>query len=88
MKKLSITRARKELTSLPELLAEETRALAVTRRGEPVLAVMPWEHYEALLETLEVLADDELIPALRKSLREVAAGETYDWESVRAELVG
>ncbi len=81
-----MTQARHELTSLPERLAEEPGAVAVTRRGEPVLAILPWDLYESLLETLEVLSDDDLMTALRQSLKEAARGETIPWEKVKAEM--
>ena len=46
-KDIPMTEARHELTSLPERLAKEPGAIAVTRRGKPVLAVMPWDLYES-----------------------------------------
>ncbi len=84
--RLPITRVRDELTSLPERLADQPTAVAVTRRGEPVLAILPWDLYESLIETLEVLADDELTAALRSSLEEAERGDTIPWEAVRADL--
>ena len=42
-KDIPITEARHELTSLPERLADQDGAVAITRRGKPVLAIMPWE---------------------------------------------
>ena len=41
---MPLVEARKRLTSLPEELEHEGEidVLAVTRRGKPVLAVMPW----------------------------------------------
>ena len=83
---LSITRAREELSSLPDRLAREPGAVAVTRRGEPVLAILPWELYEALEETLEILADKELMGALRRSRMEAEDGEADPWDEVKAEL--
>ena len=85
-RQLPMTQARHELTSLPERLAEEPGAVAVTRRGEPVLAILPWDLYESLLETLEVLSDDDLMVALRQSLKEADRGEAIPWEKVKAEL--
>ncbi|MDP2937107.1 MAG: hypothetical protein Q8O86_11525 [Dehalococcoidia bacterium] len=51
----------RELTKLPERLEARPSNMAVTRRGKPVLAVMIWEDYEAILETLEVLSDEEAV---------------------------
>lgn len=85
-RRLPITRARHELTSLPERLAADPGAVAITRRGEPVLALLSWELYEALIETLDVLGDEDLMADLRRSLDEAQKGETLPWESVAAEF--
>jgi antitoxin YefM len=85
-RQLPITRARHELTLLPERLAADPGAIAITRRGEPVLALLPWELYESLVETLEVLADQDLMEALRQSLNEADSGELIPWETVESEL--
>lgn len=88
MPTLSISDARDRLTQLPDELANdpEHKTLAITRRGEKVLAVMPWELYEALMETLAVVGDPEAMAALRRSIDDVAAGRVQDAEDVFAEL--
>ena len=83
---MPITTARHEITSLPERLEKEPGAVAITRRGKPVLAMMPWEFYETLLETLEVLGDPELMEALQHSLQEIEAGQAMDWEDAKRTL--
>ncbi|MGH7273497.1 MAG: type II toxin-antitoxin system Phd/YefM family antitoxin [Nitrospiria bacterium] len=85
-KDIPITEARHELTSLPERLAKEPGAVAVTRRGKPVLAVMPWELYESIIETLEIMGDKDLMAALRKSIKEADEGKTIPWKTVKAKL--
>jgi prevent-host-death family protein len=83
---IPITTARHEITSLPERLEKDPGAVAITRRGKPVLAVMPWELYESLIETLEILGDSELMNALRQSIKEVEAGKGIPWEDAKREL--
>jgi PHD/YefM family antitoxin component YafN of YafNO toxin-antitoxin module len=85
---LSMMQARAKLTALPEEFQRnpETGAVTVTRRGKPVLAVMPWEMYDSITETLEVLSDEKLIRALRKSLQEARRGKTYSTAQVRKRL--
>jgi antitoxin YefM len=85
---MPIIEARQKLTTLPEILAEdpEMDAVAITRRGQPVLAVMPWALYEALVETLDVLGDEDLMQELRQSLREAEEGQLIPWERVKEEL--
>ncbi len=85
-KEIPITDARHELTSLPEQLAQEPSAVAVTRRGKPVLAILPWDLYEAILETLDILEDEDFITTLRQSIREAERGEGIPWERARQEL--
>jgi antitoxin YefM len=80
VKDIPITTARHELTTLPERLEKDPGAVTITRRGKPVLAVLPWEMYETLLETLEVLGDPELMETLRQSLQELKHGEAISWE--------
>ncbi|HDL52417.1 MAG TPA: type II toxin-antitoxin system Phd/YefM family antitoxin [Proteobacteria bacterium] len=85
---LSMVEARKLLTSLPEEFQREGNldAVAVTRRGKPVLAVMPWELYESITETLEVLADGKLSSVLRESIAQYRRGEAIPWEKAKGEL--
>lgn len=85
---LSIMEARAKLTALPEEFERnpETGAITVTRRGKPVLAVMPWELYDSLVETIEILGDPELMKALRKSLQDARKGRTYTTAEVRKSL--
>jgi prevent-host-death family protein len=84
---LSIAEAREQFTRLPERFDEEPDlTIQVTRHGKPVMVVLPWELYESITETLEVMADTELMAALRRSAREVAEGRTTDFETVKARL--
>jgi len=87
-KSIPIIEARNQLTRLPAQFEKEpqTGALAVTRRGKPVLALMSWELYESLVETLEILGDKELMKAFRKGVREIQAGKGIPWEKVKEDL--
>lgn len=83
---LTISEAREQLTSLPEELERQPGAVAVTRRGKPVLAVLPWDAYESLIETVEIMGDERLMSDLRQAIQEVSAGEAIDWEAALKEL--
>ena len=75
MTELTISEARKALLDLPEKLARTpARAVTITRRGQPVLAVLPWEFYESIIETLDILGDPEMVKALRESLEDLKRG--------------
>jgi antitoxin YefM len=78
--------ARRELTKLPEKLEANPITMAVTRRGKPVLAIMSWEDYESILETLEILSDDESLERLRSSINEVKEGKQILWQQAKIRL--
>jgi len=86
MKDLPITEARHELTSLPEKLSEAHETVTVTRRGKPVLAILPWEEYEALVETLDIMADEDLMASLRQGMRDIKQGKLIPWERAKRKL--
>jgi PHD/YefM family antitoxin component YafN of YafNO toxin-antitoxin module len=48
--------------------------VTITRRGRPVLAVIPWEFYESIVETLDMLSDPESVLALRESIEDLQRG--------------
>lgn len=87
-KELSTVDARRELTKLPEKLGANPATVAVTRRGKPVLAIMTWEDYQAILESLEILSDDKAVEQLRRSIQEVKEGKTIPWKVAKARLGG
>ena len=83
---IPMVEARRDLTKLPERLETSPATLAVTRRGKPVLAIMAWEDYEAILETLEVLSDEDAVKQLRRSIQDVEQGKILSWEKAKARL--
>ena len=87
MTQLTISEARKGFLDLPEKLARDpAHALCVTRRGRPELAVMPWDLYESIIETLDIFSEPELVTALRESIEELENGDLLTQEEVRARL--
>ena len=85
-KRMNITEARNKLTSLSDDLAKGEETLAITRRGKPVLALMPWEFYESLVETMEVMSDPELLQSFREGVRDIQEGRTKSLSDVKSEL--
>src|SRR6266702_843531 len=90
---LSISEAQRELTRLPEQFEEESEAVTVTRYGKPVMAILPYNTYKSLLETLEslietieILQDEELMSAFRESVKALQNGEMVDWADAKREL--
>jgi PHD/YefM family antitoxin component YafN of YafNO toxin-antitoxin module len=78
-KTLTISEAQREIIHLPKLLvAGKQRVVAVTCDGKPVLAILPYEAYKRLLETINALQDtiamcqdEEQMATLRNTLTEL-----------------
>ncbi len=79
---LSIEEARAQLSRVAHELEEsaEPRAIQVTRYGKPVLALLPWEFYDALIETLDIIGDPELWGELQESLKDLHQGRVVEWK--------
>jgi prevent-host-death family protein len=87
MTELTISEARKALLDLSEKLARTPdRVVTITRRGRPVLAMLPWEFYESIVETLETLSDPEVVTALRESLDDLARGRVVSQAEAKKRL--
>ena len=73
----SMKDAAEQLEKLPALLTHEGAApvVAVTRRGMPVLAVLPWDLYVGLLQSLASLPD-EAASAQIAGIRDLLADAT------------
>lgn len=85
MQKLNITEARKAFMKLSDK-TEGTQIIAVTKRNKEVMAVMSWDLYEGLLETMEILGDPELMGDIKQGMEEIESGKTYSIEESRRRL--
>ena len=85
-KEITTVNARRELTKLPEKLGANPATMAVTRRGKPVLAIMTWEDYQSILESLEILSDNDAVEQLRRSIKEVKEGKPIPWQQAKVRL--
>jgi len=77
------SQARSELTALVNDVERTQEHVVLTRNGRPSVVVMSMAEYEALQETLEVLADPGSLDDLGASERDAAQGRVADWEDVK-----
>jgi antitoxin YefM len=82
----TISKIREIITDLPERFEQEPKVVTVTRNGKPIMAILAWEMYESIMETLEVLGDVELIAAFRQGVKDLAEGRVSPWEEVKKDL--
>lgn len=84
-KKMTISEVRNRLSSLSTSL-KANHVVKVTRRDEPVLAIMRWDDYSGLLATMEILSDDEAVRQFRSGVADIKAGRVIPWEEARKQL--
>jgi len=86
MKQMNMAEARKKITKFEDEFTDEEKIISVTKHNKPILAVMPWEFYETLMETIEVISDQELLSQLKVSIKQLSKGETISWKKAKEEL--
>lgn len=82
---MPIAEARSKLTQLPEQLHNQD-TVTITSRGKPVLSVVPWELYESIVETLEIMGDESLMSMIRKGIKEYKQGKAIPWTKAKNRL--
>lgn len=86
MTTLAISEARKELNHLHKRLEREHEAIGITQNGKPIMAIMDWDFYETIMESLEVLGDENLLARIKQGLQEINAGKGIKWETAKKAL--
>lgn len=88
MTTISVAAARGSFSKLVEAAELHHERFEVTRNGNRVAVLLGADDYDALLETLAILSDDESLAAVRNGLAELQAGDTFSADDVRAAMVG
>ncbi|MBI2335975.1 MAG: type II toxin-antitoxin system Phd/YefM family antitoxin [Deltaproteobacteria bacterium] len=70
-KTLTVTEAKKHLLELIEDIEKMNERVTLTKNGIPTTIMMSLGDYEALIETLEILSDPNILKSLKKSKRQV-----------------
>ena len=82
---MPISEARKRLNELhKEIGPDET--ISITSRGKQVFALMSWELYESMTETMAILGDPTLMASFERGLCDMREGRLTDWETVKKEM--
>ena len=75
---MPVTEVKKYLLDIFKNMSEEQSTITVTRNGKPISVMMTPERYEALMETIEILADREIVVSLVQSSNDFKSGRVYD----------
>jgi PHD/YefM family antitoxin component YafN of YafNO toxin-antitoxin module len=83
-KYLTIAQAKEQFLNLPDELTNEP--VIITQNGKPVMVTFSDEHIESLLETLEILNDQEIASLLDEAIQQDHTGKTINWEDAKLQL--
>ena len=74
-KYIPITKAKNDLLDLIRQIESADESVAVTKNGVPAAVILSMEKYAGLLETLEILSDEDTAKSLRTSIRQGRKGK-------------
>lgn len=68
---VALTEARDNLRAIVDEVVETGTEFTITRHGRPVAVILSFEEYESLVETLNILSDDEAMAAIEEAEAEL-----------------
>lgn len=80
---ISLTELGPRLSHLLDRAHQHFDRFLITRRGRAEAVLLSSEEFEGLLETLDVLSDQDLVRQLVEADRELSAGGGHSLEEVR-----
>ena len=82
---MSISETRRKFTSLEDELSYED-TISVTNHGKEVFALLRWDSYESIAETLEIISDDETYENFKIGIQQMQNNELMDFEDFKKTL--
>ncbi|MCG5219116.1 type II toxin-antitoxin system Phd/YefM family antitoxin [Streptosporangium soli] len=79
---LPVAEARQNLSKLIDSAVGTHERFEITRNGVPAAVLLSADDYEAMRETIEILADSELLTAIREGLADLESGNTFSQDQV------
>jgi PHD/YefM family antitoxin component YafN of YafNO toxin-antitoxin module len=85
VKQLSISETRKRITSLEDDLSFND-TISITNHGKEVFALLRWDTYESIAETLEIISDEALFDELKIGVKQFENNQLIDFEDFKKSL--
>ena len=70
-----ITKAKNDLLDLIRQVERVDESVAVTKNGVPTAVILSMAKYAGLLESIEILSDEDTVRSLRASIRQTRKGK-------------
>ena len=79
---IPVTKVKRGLLDILKTMEQEDSTITLTRNGEAVGVMMTPNRYEAILETIEILADKEVLATLQTSSLDFKEDRIYSDKEV------
>lgn len=86
MTTLPVADARARFSKLVDAAATTHERFEVTRNGTRVAVLLGADDYDALVETVEILSDAELVAEIRDGVSDLAAGRSSGSDDLRSAM--
>lgn len=86
IKTLPISQVRKELTTLVDKAEKRLDEYIITVNGRPAAVLISAAEYESWKETMEILADPEIMKAIAEGEEDFKKGNFVTFEQLKKEL--
>lgn len=81
---ISVSKAKQRLLELARRSHELGESYILPKDGEPMSAIVPFDEYESLLETLDILEDaPDILSKLKKTGKEMKRGKCALWKGAK-----
>jgi antitoxin YefM len=71
----ALSEARERLSEIIDEVASTGGEFLITKHGRPTAVLLSNDEYESLIETLNLLSDDDAMSAIREAEADLAAGD-------------
>lgn len=79
---IPITQAKAKLLDMVRSIHDKDDTFTITKNGVPEAVMISMKKFEGLLETIEILSDQEAMAQLRDSMADVKHGRIVDMDKV------
>ena len=87
LKSVTLTEARNQLLRIAEEFEKKPETIVeVLKRGKPVMTMISSELYASLMETIDILGEEDTAMKLRQALKEIEKGKSIPWETAKKRL--
>ena len=86
MTEVSLSDAKDRLSALVKETAETTGHIAISVHGRKQVMLISVEEYDSLMETIEILKDQNLVQKIDGALKEMRQGELVDFDDIKENI--